>query len=534
MDPLWVVAAFVFGAASSRIGLPPLVGYLIAGFVLNGFGVEGSESLGKIADAGVTLLLFSIGLKLKLKSLTKPAVWAGATIHMLITVAVFGAGIRILSVSGMPYFHLLSWQTAILIAFALSFSSTVFAVKVLEEKKEMASRHAAAAIGILIMQDIIAVVFLSASGGKFPSPWAAVLAVSLFIIRPLLARFMVRCGHGELLMLFGILMTAAGYSSFEMVELKGDLGALVFGMILATHPKASELSNRLLGFKDLFLVGFFLNIGISGSPTPAGLVIALLLALAVPFKAALFFGILTRFKLRARTSMLASLSLANYSEFGLIVGSIGVASGWMSGDWLVIIAIALSISFILAAPLNSAAHTIYARTSGRLKRFETAKRLPEDKPIETGDAEVVIIGMGGVGTSAYDEMRRRYGHVVIGLDFSAEAVEQHRKLGRNVVYGDAEDSDFWERVEPAKSRLNLVMLALPDPKASIFAIRQMAQRGYRGQITASVRYEDEIRILKEEGIDAAYSLYEEAGVGFADHVCAHMDYCNLKDAGLNS
>jgi glutathione-regulated potassium-efflux system ancillary protein KefC len=534
MDPLWVVAAFVFGAASSRIGLPPLVGYLIAGFVLNSFGVEGGESLGKIADAGVTLLLFSIGLKLKLKSLARPEVWAGATIHMLITVAVFRAGIWIFGLSGMPYFHLLSWQTAILISFALSFSSTVFAVKVLEEKKEMASRHAAAAIGILIMQDIIAVVFLAASSGKFPSPWAAVLAMSLFIIRPLLARLMVRCGHGELLMLFGILMTTAGYSSFEMVELKGDLGALVFGMLLATHPKASELANRLLGFKDLFLVGFFLNIGISGSPTLAGLVVALLLVLAVPFKAALFFGILTRFKLRARTSMLASLSLANYSEFGLIVGSIGVASGWMSGDWLVIIAIALSISFILAAPLNSAAHIIYSRISGRLKRFETAKRLPEDKPIETGDAEVVIIGMGGVGTSAYDEMRRRHGDVVIGLDFSAETVERHRKLGRNVVYGDAEDSDFWERVEPAKSRVILVMLALPDPKASIFAIRQMAQIGYKGQITASVHYEDEIRILKEEGIDAAYSLYEEAGVGFADHVCDHMNYCSLKDAGLNT
>jgi glutathione-regulated potassium-efflux system ancillary protein KefC len=159
MDPLWIVAAFVFGAASSRIGLPPLVGYLIAGFVLKSFGVEDSETLGKIAEAGITLLLFTIGLKLKLKSLSKPEVWAGATIHMLITVAVFGAGIWFLGESGMPYFHLLSWQTAILIAFALSFSSTVFAVKVLEEKKEMASRHAAAAIGILIMQDMVAVVF---------------------------------------------------------------------------------------------------------------------------------------------------------------------------------------------------------------------------------------------------------------------------------------------------------------------------------------------------------------------------------------
>ena len=96
MDPLWVIAAFVFGVASARIGLPPLVGYLTAGFVLNSFGVQGGETLERIADAGVTLLLFSIGLKLKLKSLAKPEVWAGATLHMLFTIVVFGGGLWIL------------------------------------------------------------------------------------------------------------------------------------------------------------------------------------------------------------------------------------------------------------------------------------------------------------------------------------------------------------------------------------------------------------------------------------------------------
>ncbi|MDY6839617.1 MAG: cation:proton antiporter family protein [Thermodesulfobacteriota bacterium] len=530
MDPIWIVAAFLFGAASSRIGLPPLVGYLIAGFVLNSLGVESSETLEKIADTGVTLLLFTIGLKLKLKSLARPEVWAGATIHMFITVAVFATGIWALGVSEVPYFRLLGYEKALLIAFALSFSSTVFAVKVLEEKKEMASRHAAVAIGILIVQDIIAVAFLAASAGKVPSPWAIVLGLSLFIIRPVVARFIGRCGHGELLMLFGILMAAAGFGSFELVGLKGDLGALVFGMLLAGHPKAPELAERLLSFKDLFLVGFFLNIGISGSLTLPGFLVALLLALAMPLKTAMFFGLLTRFRLRARTSMLASLSLSNYSEFGLIVGSIGVASGWITSDWLVIIAIALSITFIWAAPLNAGAHSIYANTSTHVKRFETSKRLPEDELIESGDAEIAIVGMGGVGTSAYDEMRRRYGDVVIGVDFSADKVENHQKLGRNVIYGDAEDSDFWQRVEPAKSRVELVMLALPEVSANTFAIRQMRRRGYQGQITASVRYEDEIYVLKQEGIDAAYSLFEEAGVGFADHVCDHMDYCKLKEA----
>jgi predicted Kef-type K+ transport protein len=534
MDPLWIVAAFICGAAANRMGLPPLVGYLIAGFALNRFGVTGGETLQSIADAGVTLLLFTIGLKLKLKSLARPEVWAGATAHMLITVAVFGACLLFLSGSGLPYIGDLGWQSALLIAFSLSFSSTVFAVKVFEEKREMGSRYATVAIGILIMQDIIAVVFLGASAGKVPSPWVLGLAAGLVVLRPVLGRFMARCGHGELLILFGILMTAAGYISFELVALKGDLGALVFGMLLAVHPKAGELADRLLGFKELLLVGFFLNIGISGSPTLAGFGTALLIALAMPLKTVLFFAILTRFRLRARTAMLSSLSLSNYSEFGLIVGAVGVASGWLDSDWLVIIAIGLSLTFIAAAPLNSAAHGIYARVSDRLKRFETAKRLPEDEPIDTGDAEVVVIGMGGLGTAAYDEMRRRFGDVVFGVDFCGDTVAAHRNLGRNVVYGDAEDSDFWERVEPARSKVSLVMLALPSPKASTFAIREMHVRGYEGQITASVRYDDEIPLLKQAGVDAAYSIYEEAGVGFANHVCLHMDHCAIQEAGLTS
>ena len=269
MDPILIVAAFIFGALSSRVGLPPLVGYLVAGFVLNSLDVEAGDQLASIADAGVTLLLFSVGLKLKLKNLASPEVWAGATLHMLITVAVFGLAIGLLGTVGLSAIGGLDWKLCLLIAFALSFSSTVFAVKVFEEKREMASRHAVTAIGILIMQDIIAVVFLAISSGKTPSIWAPFWIGALFLIRPLLLRFMSRCGHGELLMLFGILLPAAGYGSFEMVGLKGDLGALVFGMLVAVHPKASELAKALLSFKDLFLVGFFLNIGISGAPSLA-------------------------------------------------------------------------------------------------------------------------------------------------------------------------------------------------------------------------------------------------------------------------
>jgi glutathione-regulated potassium-efflux system ancillary protein KefC len=523
MDPLWVAAAFVFGAIAGRVGLPPLVGFLVAGFVLKGFGIDGGDFLARVSDIGVTLLLFTIGLKLKFKSLAKTEVWAGGPLHMLITIAFFGCGILILGIWQVPYFDHLQWQSCLLVAFTLSFSSTVFAVKMLEQKKETASKHGVVAIGILIMQDVIAVIFLAFSSGKIPSLWAAALIPALFILKPLAGKFVRRCGHGEMLILFGILMTLAGYRSFELVGLKGDLGALIFGMLLASNPAAHELSERLLGFKDLLLVGFFLNIGMSGLPTPAGFAVALGLAVAMLLKPVAYFFLLTRFRLRARTSMLASFSLANYSEFGLIVGAISVSKGWLGTEWLIIIAIALSFTFIIAAPLNSAAHRMYTRLAPTLKHFETAKRLLEDRPIDSGNAQIVIIGMGRIGASAYDAIQERYGDVVLGIDFSLDNVKAHQALGRNVVYGDAEDSDFWERVEPSRSRVHTVMLALPNVEASAFAVRQMHQRGYKGRIAASVRYEDEIPVLQKEGVHATYSLYEEAGAGFAEHVHSNQD-----------
>jgi predicted Kef-type K+ transport protein len=353
MDPLWIAISFFLGFAVKQVGLPPLVGFLAAGFVLNIFGVEGGQTLDRIADFGVLLLLFSIGLKLRIKSLLRPEIWAGTSLHMLITVVVFGAGFFALSLTGLSLFAGLSLSSSFLIAFALSFSSTVFAIKILEEKGEMTAPHGRIAIGILIMQDVLAVIFLTFSSGKLPSPWAlaliALLLIPVLLKKSPLSLIINKSGHGELLVLLGVLIPFAGAFLFNVVGLKPDLGALVLGVLLAGHPKAKELSNAMLSFKDLFLVGFFLTIGLSGTPDLQAWGISFLLIFAMPFKIALFFLLLTRFKLRARTATLTSLSLANYSEFGLIIGAAGVANGWLATEWLVIFALALSITFVLAS-----------------------------------------------------------------------------------------------------------------------------------------------------------------------------------------
>ena len=177
----------------------------------------------------------------------------------------FGAVVYALSLAGYSYFSQLTLSTSLLFAFALSFSSTVFAVKMLEEKAEMASNHGRLAIGILIMQDFFAVIFITFSSGKVPSPLALGL-VALFFLKKPLGIILDKSGHGELLVLLACILPIAGASVFEYVGLKPDLGALILGMIFAGHPKTDELAKAMFGFKDLFLVGFFLTIGMADLP----------------------------------------------------------------------------------------------------------------------------------------------------------------------------------------------------------------------------------------------------------------------------
>ncbi len=522
MDPAWIAAAFGLGLAGRLIGLPPLVGFLAAGFVLRAFGAEGGETLDRVANLGVYLLLFGIGLKLKLKSLVRPEIWGVASIHMLLTTLVFAAALLGIAILGASFLAGLTFAQAALIGFALSFSSTVFAVKVLEESGDESALHARISIGILIVQDIIAIVFLTASTGKVPSVWALGL-LGLPLLRPPLMWLMSKSGHGELLVLFGVLLVFASTQLFESVQMKADLGALIAGVLVGSHPKANELSKTLMGFKDLFLVGFFLSIGLEESLTWGTVGIALALAVVMPLKVALFFFLMTKFRLRARTSLLGSAALANYSEFGLIVSVVGVANGWISSDWLLIIAVALAITFVAAAPLNSKANALYERFGSRLGRYQTDKRISGDEVIDPGDVQIIVFGMGRIGSGAYDEIRKLHGDVVAGVDHDPETVERHRTQGRRVILGDATDVDFYQRIASRDHRVQTVILTTCNHQQNLAVTGFLRARGFGGTIAATARHADEIKQLKEAGVQAAFDLFENAGAGLAEHVCAAID-----------
>lgn len=519
-DVTWISLAFFFGFLARLVSLPPLVGFLATGFLLNYLGMTSGEVLEKLADLGITLLLFTVGLKLNLNVLIKPQVWSVTLLHISSIIIIFGAGIFGLSLLGVSLFSELDLKLSLMLAFALSFSSTVFVVKTLEEKGEMRSLHGRIAIGVLVMQDLAAVMFLVASTGKVPSLWA----LSLFLLiplRPLFHSLLQKTGHGELLVLYGLVLALGGAELFELFGVKGDLGALVMGILISTHLKSHEMAKSMLGFKDLFLVGFFLSIGMTGHLSLQTFIIGTLLVPLVFVKSSLIFALMTRFKLRARSSLLATLNLTNYSEFGLIVAAIGVSNGWLSSEWLVVIAIALSLSFVVSAPLNKIDDRIYSRYRDFWLLFQTQQRLPDDTLLNTLGASIAVFGMGRVGTGAYDRMCERHPKTVVGIDFDAEVIKRHQSLGRNVLHGDPSDADFWDKIEKTHS-IELVMLALPNLQANLDALEQLKKISFPGRIAVTAGYRDDEKKLLDSGATAVFNIYTEAGTGFADHVEVHQ------------
>ncbi|MEM9044801.1 MAG: cation:proton antiporter family protein [Pseudomonadota bacterium] len=522
-----LAVAFTLGLGARMVTMPPMVGFLLAGFVLAALGVESDQRLEHIADMGVLLLLFTIGLKLQIRSLFKWPIIGTATIHMGVWVLIVGTLFFLIAVVGVGRYAGLDWAQVAILAFALSFSSTVFAVKIFDEKGELGSVHGRTAVGVLIFQDIAAAIFLTAAGGQMPSLWAFAL-IALLVLRPVLFAVLNRIGHGEMLPLFGFFaLIVLGVASFKLVGLKPDLGALVLGMMLADHRRAPEVADSLFGFKELFLIGFFLQIGLQGVPSWDLLITAFALMGLLLVKCFGFFFLLVLFHLRARTALLGALGLSTYSEFGLIVGDVAVKDGLLHPDWLTTIALAVAMSFLVLSPVNAMGHSIYAKLTRRLRRFEYRNVDADDERLRTGDASIVIFGMGRLGQSIYRRLHASHGDNLVGVETDPQRVTDLQARGWNVMHGDATDSDFWYRASRTGATARAVLLAMPEHRANLYALEQIRGQGFTGYIAAMARYPDEVERLRAAGANFALDLFGEAGAGFADDVDERLRSVNL-------
>jgi len=503
MEALWVGAAYALGLLASRIGLPPLVGYLLAGFALSFVGIKDSELLKKIAEIGVLLLLFSVGLKLRLANLLRLEVLGVGSLHLLLAGSLTALGLWAILGGA-------AWYVGI----SLAFSSTVLAVKLLEEKRELSTYHGRVVVGILVLQDLVAVLLLALAGVQTPRLWALLL-LALPLLRPLLVWVLEKSGHDELLLLYGLSLALVGGSLANAVGLSPELGALLLGAILASHPQTTELSRTLWGLKEAFLVGFFLEIGLRGLPDAGLIWTALLLILSLPLQWLLFFVLFVSTGLRIRTAFVASAALGTFSEFALITANAAVQSEQLQESWYTLLGLVVAASLMLAAPFNRGVHRIYTRLEPWLSRLEGRSRHPDQEPTRLGAANWLVVGMGRTGGAAY-KMLEQQGQRVVGLDADPAKLERHRAKNRRVLYGDAEDPELWEKLD--LSGLRGILLTMPELAAKIQALEGLRRRQFAGIAATTSYHQEEDPLLKQAGATLIFHPFAEAGERLAERV----------------
>jgi predicted Kef-type K+ transport protein len=504
MEILWIAVAYILGLGASYLGLPPLVGYLVGGFILGEWEIGESPAIHIIAETGVLLLLFSVGLKLNFKSLLNWEVLGIGITYLIVTGAGFTLLFLIAEIAPSP---------AVFLGLGLAFSSTVFAAKVLEEKSEIGAFHGRLAIGILIVQDLVAVGMLVAVEGGTFSLWTLFFLLCIPLLRSPLKRILTWSGHSELLLLYGLFIALGGSHTFESMGLSAELGALVAGMLLADHSRSEELSKTLWGLKEVFLVGFFLQIGLGGLPESQDSKWLLLLITLLPLRAIVYFFFGTLFRLRARTAFLTTLALFSYSEFLLIDVAAAIKNGILSTTWLPTLALLVTISLIIAAPLNRASHALFAYFEWWLIRFERQVSHPEGEPPNIKQAKWLVIGMGRAGTAAYNFLIQKHQRVW-GLDSDPVIVQQHLEEKRRVIYGDAEDPDLLEKIN-IKSLVG-VILGMPDLEAKLRFSKSLRQNGFQGMLATMSLYPEEDVKLSENGVNLIFHPFSEIGERLAE------------------
>jgi hypothetical protein len=211
----------------------------------------------------------------------------------------------------------------------------------------------------------------------------------------------------------------------------------------------------------------------------------------------------------------SALTLANYSEFGLIVAALGVAQGWLPVEWLLVIAIAVSLSFAIAAPFSQGAETTYQRFKHVWDRYQRETLHPEDRFIDIGQARALVIGMGRVGQGAYEALSEAFDGQIVGIEHDAKRVQAHQEARRSVMLGDATDTDFWTKLQ-ASSSLEMIVLAMPAHQSNLYAAKRIRKANLACHVVAVAHFAKEVEELALLKVPA-FNMYSEAGSGLARH-----------------
>ncbi len=523
MAVLLLLAAAV-GALAVRLRQPLIVAFIAVGILVGpsvlGW-VSANDQVDLLAKLGISLLLFVVGLKLDLHIIrTMGSVALATGLGQVSFTSIIGYLIA-LALGMAPL-------AALYVAVALTFSSTIIIVKLLSDKREVDTLHGRIALGFLIVQDLVVVLAMiglnalsDTSGASVVHATFAVLlkGVAFLVVIGLITRYVLpRLLHllsrsQELLVLFGIAWAVALATLGVMLGFSKEVGAFVAGVSLASTPYRDALGARLVSLRDFLLLFFFidlgarLDLGLLGAQLVESLVFSLFVLIGNPLIVMIIMGALGY---RKRTGFLAGLTVAQISEFSLILAALGLSLGHVDAETVGLITLVGLITISASTYMIIFSHPLYEWLAPWLTVFERRRPHREiDQGVvpEDGVTGIILFGMGRYGSGIAQALRAR-GCRVLSVDYNPELVRSGDAMGHPVLYGDAEDPEFIASLP--LTRIQWVVSTARERHVNQTLIDSLRHLGYAGRIAVTGHGPREVARLEQAGADLVMVPYADA------------------------
>ncbi|AYY15624.1 sodium:proton exchanger [Actinobacteria bacterium YIM 96077] len=543
-----VILALAAAAAmlATRLRQPLIVAFIGVGILVGPAGTgwviaDGTVEL--LAGMGIAILLFLVGLRLDLHLIRTTGPIALATgLGQVVFTSVVGYLIAISL--GMDT------VTALYVAVALTFSSTIIIVKLLSDKREIERLHGRIAVGFLIVQDIVVVlvmIVLTAFGQEEAgnslalditlvlAKGVALLAGTAVFMRYVLPWLLPHVARSqELLVLFGVAYAVSVAALSDWLGFSSEVGAFLAGVSLATTPYRDALGARLVSLRDFLLLFFFLELGAklefdaAAQQISEAMIFSVFVLVGNPV---IVMAIMAAMRYPVRVGFLAGLTVAQISEFSLILAALGLSLGHISNATVSLITVVGLITIGASAYLILYSHQIYERIKRWLEIFERSGSRKPDPADAERDVDVILYGLGRFGGHVADRLGSS-GYRVLAVDFDPQRVSANDREGVAAVFGTAEDTHFLESLPLSRARG--VICTVPVPEISKALLHGLRHHGYRGRVALTAHTSRDAEQLRAAGADVVLEPFAFAATATADaldEVIGHRDVLGHGDDG---
>jgi len=531
--------AAVFGFFGLKFKQPLIITFLITGMVAGTSGlmlISDYSPLTLLANMGIALLLFIVGLRLDINLIRSAGTVALATgIGQIFFTA--AGGLLIALTMGM------SMMTAIYVAIALTFSSTIIIVKLLSDKKEIDSLYGQIAVGFLIVQDIaaiLALIVLITLGNQISGEGSLLLtitltafkAISFVVAIVLLARFVLSklafylAQSQELIVLFAIAWAILLSAGADMLGLSKEVGAFLAGISLATTQYRDAISSRLLTLRDFLLLFFFINLGanldIAGASEQIGRAL-LLSAFVLVGNPLIVMAIMGFMGYRKRTSFMAGLTVAQISEFSLIVIARGFSLGHIDAETVGLVTMVGIVTILGSTYMIIYSEKLYNSLAKYLQIFERKNPYREAASgniPQVAHIDFILIGLGRFGHNIGLHLLKR-GKTFMGMDFDPARLAQWSNYNVPVFYGDISDLDIYEQLPLHKTKW--VVSSIRSRELNSLLMKELKQRGYTGKIAVTATSKDDVQLFQKMGAQVVFKPFSDAAEQAVNNLAHAME-----------